>query len=56
MSKKKKTVWTIILSLLLALNLLMHFFTTCNATLNYLSTAVAAFSLGLFLSIPKEEE
>ena len=43
MKKKKKMVWMVILSLILFLNLLMHFVSSCNITLNYLSTALAAF-------------
>ena len=56
MKKKKKMVWMVILSLILFLNLLMHFVSSCNITLNYLSTALAAFSLGLYLATPVEEE
>ena len=49
MSKKVIKVWTIAMSANLVFNVLMHFCTTCNETLNYLASTIAAFALGFFL-------
>ena len=48
MSKKKEIIWLVILIIILLANIGMYFFSNCNTTLNYVSSIVAAFSLGLW--------
>ena len=49
MSKRAIKIWTICLAANLILNVLMHFCISCNATLNYLASIIAAFALAFFV-------
>ena len=49
MSKKEIKIWTIGLVINLVLNILIHFCGSCNMTLNYLASIMAAFALGIFI-------
>ena len=48
---KKNTIrfitWALVMNLLM--NIAMHFFVICNASLNYIATAIAAFAVGFYI-------
>lgn len=49
MSKKATRLWMIAMIINLVLNVMIHFCSSCNETLNYLASTVAAFALGFFI-------
>ena len=49
MSRRTVKVWVLALLINLVSNLVMHFCGTCNTTLNYISSIIAAFALGIFI-------
>ena len=49
MNRKKVKIWLFAMIINLIFNVLMHFCVSCNITLNYLASVIAAFALGFFV-------